>query len=49
MTEANFTVLPFSLNSSCRYCDFKSLCRRHPLRLRERSEETDTEGEGEGA
>ncbi|MCC6037273.1 MAG: PD-(D/E)XK nuclease family protein [Armatimonadetes bacterium] len=48
MTEANFTVLPFSLNSSCRYCDFKSLCRRHPLRLRERSEETDTEGEGEG-
>jgi ATP-dependent helicase/DNAse subunit B len=49
MTEANFTVLPFSLNSSCRHCDFKSLCRRHPLRLRERGEETDTEGEGEGA
>jgi len=49
MTEANFTVLPFNFDSSCRHCDFKSLCRRHPLRLRERSEETDTEGEDEGA
>jgi len=44
MTEANFTVLPFSLSDSCRYCDFKSLCRRHPLRLKERGEEL---GEGE--
>ncbi len=49
IASAEFTVLPFSLTGSCRYCDFKSLCRRHPLRLRERSEETDNEGEGEGA
>ncbi|MEJ7613840.1 MAG: PD-(D/E)XK nuclease family protein [Candidatus Fervidibacter sacchari] len=47
MTEANFTVLPFSFNDSCRYCDFKSLCRHHPLRLRERSEEIGAESEGD--
>ena len=47
MTEANFTVLPFSLNESCRHCDFKSLCRRHPLRLREGSEEIGAESEGD--
>jgi len=47
IAQADFTVLPFSLRDSCRNCDFKSLCRRHPLRLRERSEEIGNESEGE--
>ena len=42
---AEFTVLPFSLNESCYRCDFKPLCRRHPLRLRERSEEISAESD----
>jgi len=36
IAQSDFTVLPFNLNESCRSCDFKALCRRHPLRLRER-------------
>ncbi len=47
IAQADFTVLPFSLKDSCRNCDFKSLCRRHPLRLRERSEEIGAESEGD--
>ncbi len=45
IAQGDFTVLPFSLSESCRICDFKTLCRRHPLRLRERS--AGEEGESE--
>ena len=41
-------VLPFNLIESCRRCDFKPLCRWHPLRLREQGEETSSGSEGMG-
>lgn len=37
IAEADFTVMPSSFSRSCRLCDFKTLCRCHPLRVRERS------------
>lgn len=45
IAQANFAVFPFKLQESCRYCDFKSLCRRHPLRLRERKVEGEFDSE----
>ncbi|MFN4179713.1 MAG: PD-(D/E)XK nuclease family protein [Armatimonadota bacterium] len=45
IAQADFTVLPFDLSESCRSCDFKALCRRHPLRLKERGTKADHEEE----
>ncbi len=45
IAQADFTVLPFDLSESCRSCDFKALCRRHPLRLKERGMKADYEEE----
>jgi len=49
IAQSDFTVLPFSLSESCRSCDFKVLCRRHPLRLKERRAGEEVEGEDYGA
>lgn len=39
IASANFVVQPFDPSSSCRRCEFKPLCRHHPLRLRGRGKE----------
>jgi ATP-dependent helicase/DNAse subunit B len=36
IADADFTVLPFSTDDSCRCCEFKALCRQSKLRLNER-------------
>ncbi len=36
IATADFTVRPFDFGQTCRNCDFKALCRRHPLRIAER-------------
>jgi ATP-dependent helicase/DNAse subunit B len=36
IADADFTVLPFSTDDSCRRCEFKALCRQSKLRLNER-------------
>ena len=36
IADADFTVLPFSFDSSCSRCEFKALCRQSKLRLQER-------------
>ncbi len=38
IAACNFTVFPYDLEQSCRFCSYRALCRRHPLRLRERKE-----------
>lgn len=41
IAAADFTVRPFDFGQSCRSCDFKALCRRHPLRIAERGKGTE--------
>ena len=36
IADADFTVLPFSFDSSCTRCEFKALCRQSKLRLKTR-------------
>ncbi|MFN3420634.1 MAG: PD-(D/E)XK nuclease family protein [Armatimonadota bacterium] len=45
ISQSEFTVLPYGFSESCRNCDFKALCRHHPLRLKERETEADYEEE----
>ncbi len=40
IAAADFTVRPFRLDSSCRGCDFKAMCRQNKLRLTERGQMT---------
>lgn len=41
IAEGDFTVFPYDFSESCRNCDFRALCRRHPLRIMERGKATE--------
>ncbi|MCX7967951.1 MAG: exodeoxyribonuclease V subunit gamma [Armatimonadetes bacterium] len=43
IANADFTVRPFSLDKSCKNCDFKAMCRHSKLRLTERKHQGDSE------
>ena len=45
IATGDFCVCPFNFETSCRRCDFKALCRRHPLRITPRKREGGEEGE----
>ncbi len=46
IASSDFTVLPQDLGQTCRRCDYRALCRRHRLRLKERGGEGGAEEEG---
>jgi ATP-dependent helicase/DNAse subunit B len=45
IATGDFCVCPFNFETSCRRCDFKALCRRHPLRITPREQQGGEEGE----